>query len=153
MGAIAELKLNGIITHRYFIIFVYYFVYFSLSRRRSPTRTSTSLYKMPVIGKLQKSIQIISLKVQNWLFFFFCFVLQKCPMIYSWHMNLNMISIHKYLHKKQKYICSWHKEHGKRLKNHFNPGSYSDQHGTWAGTVWGDVTSACVPVTSILPTE
>ena len=53
----------------YTILYSFHFL-----RRCSPTRTPTSLYKTPVICKLRKSIQIISLKVHNYLFFFlFCF--------------------------------------------------------------------------------
>ena len=52
----------------YNILYSFYFHGGVLLLERQPLCT-----KIPVIGELQKSIQIISLKVQNYLFFVFLF--------------------------------------------------------------------------------
>ena len=48
----------------------------SVFRRRSLTRKSASLYKTPIKGQFQKSIQVIFTKLQ-FDFSFFCFVLRR----------------------------------------------------------------------------
>ena len=89
----------------------------SIFRWRSLTRTPTSLYKTPI--------------------FFFCFILQERPMIYFWCMNLKMIAVHKYLHKKQKTITR--NSRNRKKQEVLNPtvplpGRYLDRvsFGTWS---------------------
>ena len=101
--AIAELEPNGIISHSCFYFF-YTNCIISVFRRCSLTRVPASLYKMPIIGQLQKSIQVIFTRNFN-LFFYFSVLFCKNVQWFIFDICIwKMIVAHKHLHKKQKTI-------------------------------------------------
>ena len=110
--AIAELEPSGIVHIAVFLCFhkLYKFYLFGsvLLLGCQPLVQKTPIYRPNF------KVNTIHFQRNSKLFFFFCSVLQECPMFHFWYMHLTIIAAHKYLHAKQKTITRNIKNRGNK---------------------------------------